>query len=92
MSLPSTRKNRSYALRPLLSHFPTGILTRPMFVLCAFAMQHVMVGGGDQLYCDPLTKEPEIAPWINESDNAKKIAAPLTAEMETALHRFFFNW
>lgn len=54
--------------------------------------QHVMVGGGDQLYCDPLTKEPEIAPWINESDNAKKIAAPLTAEMETALHRFFFNW
>jgi hypothetical protein len=54
--------------------------------------QHVMVGGGDQLYCDPLTKEPEIAPWINESDNSKKIAAPLTAEMETALHRFFFNW
>ncbi|GAA5978118.1 hypothetical protein JCM10908_004235 [Rhodotorula pacifica] len=53
---------------------------------------HVMVGGGDQLYCDPLTKEPEIAPWINETDNAKKIAAPLTAEMDTALHRFFFNW
>ncbi|BGP53880.1 hypothetical protein JCM8202v2_001452 [Rhodotorula sphaerocarpa] len=53
---------------------------------------HVMVGGGDQLYCDPLAREPEIAPWINESDTSKKIAAPLTQEMETALHRFFFNW
>lgn len=51
-----------------------------------------MVGGGDQLYCDPLAREPEIAPWINESDTSKKIAAPLTQEMETALHRFFFNW
>ncbi|GAA5928562.1 hypothetical protein JCM10213_002503 [Rhodosporidiobolus nylandii] len=52
---------------------------------------HVMVGGGDQLYCDPLTKEPEIAPWINETDVAKKIAAPLTDDIRLALHRFFFN-
>jgi hypothetical protein len=51
-----------------------------------------MVGGGDQIYCDPLTKEPEIAPWINETDVAKKIAAPLTNDMRLCLDRFFFNW
>ncbi|GAA5830312.1 hypothetical protein JCM11251_001303 [Rhodosporidiobolus azoricus] len=53
---------------------------------------HVMVGGGDQLYCDPLTREPEISPWINEQDVSKKIAAPLTSDMRLALDRFFFNW
>ncbi|GAA5996184.1 uncharacterized protein JCM10292_007447 [Rhodotorula paludigena] len=53
---------------------------------------HVMVGGGDQIYCDPLTREPEIAPWITETDVSVKIAAPLTDEMKLALDRFFFNW
>ncbi|GAA6009034.1 hypothetical protein JCM10207_004072 [Rhodosporidiobolus poonsookiae] len=53
---------------------------------------HIMVGGGDQIYCDPLTKEPEIAGWIEETDVAKKIAAPLTPDMRLALDRFFFNW
>ncbi|GAA5879341.1 hypothetical protein JCM1840_006959 [Sporobolomyces johnsonii] len=53
---------------------------------------HCMVGGGDQIYCDPLTREPEIAPWINESDTHKKAKAPLTPEMRLALDRFFFNW
>ncbi|GAA5845717.1 hypothetical protein JCM9279_006083 [Rhodotorula babjevae] len=52
---------------------------------------HVMVGGGDQIYNDPLTREPEIAPWINETDVSKKIAAPFTDEMKFALDRFFFN-
>lgn len=51
-----------------------------------------MVGGGDQIYCDPLTREPEIAPWITETDVNVKIAAPLTDEMKLALDRFFFNW
>lgn len=50
-----------------------------------------MVGGGDQIYNDPLTREPEIAPWINETDVSKKIAAPFTDEMKFALDRFFFN-
>lgn len=53
---------------------------------------HCIVGGGDQIYCDPLTKEPEIAPWINESDQDVKAKAPLTPEMRLALDRFFFNW
>ncbi|GAA6037134.1 hypothetical protein JCM8097_008753 [Rhodosporidiobolus ruineniae] len=53
---------------------------------------HVMVGGGDQIYCDPLTKEPEIVGWIQEEDVKKKIAAPLTDKMKFALDRFFFNW
>ncbi|GAA5848571.1 hypothetical protein JCM8547_004555 [Rhodosporidiobolus lusitaniae] len=53
---------------------------------------HCMVGGGDQIYCDPLSNEPEIAPWITEKDVAVKIAAPLTPDMRLALDRFFFNW
>ncbi|CEQ39964.1 SPOSA6832_01552, partial [Sporobolomyces salmonicolor] len=53
---------------------------------------HCMVGGGDQIYCDPLTREPEIAPWISESSTHKKANAPLTPEMRFALDRFFFNW
>ncbi|GAA5904867.1 uncharacterized protein JCM6883_004893 [Sporobolomyces salmoneus] len=53
---------------------------------------HCIVGGGDQIYCDPLTKEPEVAPWINEQDQDVKARAPLTPEMRLALDRFFFNW
>ncbi|SCZ95844.1 BZ3500_MvSof-1268-A1-R1_Chr8-1g09834 [Microbotryum saponariae] len=52
---------------------------------------HVLIGGGDQLYCDPLTMEPEIAPWINEPDPEKKRKAPLTDDIRLALDRFFFN-
>ncbi|GAA6037108.1 hypothetical protein JCM8097_008739 [Rhodosporidiobolus ruineniae] len=53
---------------------------------------HVMVGGGDQLYVDAVTREPEIAPWIAEQDLKKKLKAPCTPEMQAGLDRFFFNW
>ncbi|KAK4058644.1 hypothetical protein OIO90_000088 [Microbotryomycetes sp. JL221] len=52
---------------------------------------HVVIGGGDQIYCDPLTKEPEFIKWINEQDEKVKIAAPMTDDMKLALDRFFFN-
>lgn len=44
-----------------------------------------------QIYCDPLTKEPEFVEWINEQDEQKKIAAAITPDMLLALDRFFFN-
>lgn len=40
-----------------------------------------MVGGGDQIYCDSLTREPELQPWINAPDRKAKINFPLTEEL-----------
>ncbi|KAG1754457.1 hypothetical protein EDB19DRAFT_1892451 [Suillus lakei] len=51
---------------------------------------HVLVGGGDQLYCDSLTREPEIQEWILAKPSTKKIF-PLTAEIVSCVDRFFFN-
>lgn len=52
---------------------------------------HVQVGGGDQLYCDPIVREPELSEWLTSTDVAFKIKHPLTDEMSFALNRFFFN-
>lgn len=34
---------------------------------------HLLVGGGDQIYCDAIAREPEITPWIDEEDMDKKM-------------------
>ena len=52
---------------------------------------HVLVGGGDQLYCDPLTKEPELQDWVTAADAKTKDAMPMTDDIRFALDRFFFN-
>ncbi|KAM0751564.1 hypothetical protein T439DRAFT_324749 [Meredithblackwellia eburnea MCA 4105] len=52
---------------------------------------HVLIGGGDQLYCDPLTREPEMQSWISCEDESQKKAHPMTDEMKLALDRFLFN-
>ncbi|ORX38016.1 putative plasma membrane protein [Kockovaella imperatae] len=52
---------------------------------------HCMVGGGDQIYCDALIREPELQPWINEPDRKSKLAHPLTDEIKAAVDRFYFN-
>ncbi|KAI0290515.1 hypothetical protein BC826DRAFT_1092547 [Russula brevipes] len=41
---------------------------------------HLLVGGGDQLYCDAIVREPELQEWY-----------PLTPEMLSAIDRFYFN-
>lgn len=51
---------------------------------------HVLVGGGDQLYCDLLTREPEIQEWILAKPSMKK-NFPLTGEIVSCVDRFFFN-
>ena len=52
---------------------------------------HCVVGGGDQIYCDPLAREPEFVDWIASKDEDFKAEHPLTTEMKFALDRFFFN-
>ena len=66
-----------------------------------------MVGGGDQIYCDPITREPELQgqllltlgltqltemiAWVNEPDRGHKLAHPLTDDIKSAVDRFYFN-
>lgn len=51
---------------------------------------HVLVGGGDQLYCDSLTREPEMQEWILAKPSTKR-NIPLTSEIASCVDRFFFN-
>jgi len=55
------------------------------------APYHCLVGGGDQIYCDPLAREPEYVDWIGSKDEEWKANHPLTDDMKFALDRFFFN-
>ncbi|KAI9456269.1 hypothetical protein BJY52DRAFT_1204831 [Lactarius psammicola] len=52
---------------------------------------HVLVGGGDQLYCDGITREPELQEWVNHPKPEEKKKCPLTQEILSALDRFYFN-
>ncbi|OWT39249.1 plasma membrane protein [Cryptococcus neoformans Bt1] len=52
---------------------------------------HCMVGGGDQIYCDVVTREPELQSWINAPTRKSKLSHPLTDEMRIAIDRFYFN-
>ncbi|ETW85467.1 hypothetical protein HETIRDRAFT_32709 [Heterobasidion irregulare TC 32-1] len=52
---------------------------------------HALVGGGDQLYCDGLTREPELQDWVNHPKPDEKKKYPLTQEILSAIDRFYFN-
>ncbi|KAL4076965.1 hypothetical protein V8B97DRAFT_1866259 [Scleroderma yunnanense] len=52
---------------------------------------HVLVGGGDQLYCDSITREPELQDWVLEPKASVKQAFPLTPEIAECIDRFLFN-
>lgn len=67
---------------------------------------HLLVGGGDQLYCDGwvhnfyitlgstfcrLTREPELQEWISRMKVDEKKKYPLTDEIYSAIDRFYFN-
>ncbi|KAH8833526.1 hypothetical protein DL96DRAFT_1456583 [Flagelloscypha sp. PMI_526] len=51
---------------------------------------HALVGGGDQLYCDRILREPELQEWNNLSPNERKTHG-LTDEISEAIDRFLFN-
>ncbi|TFK42983.1 hypothetical protein BDQ12DRAFT_677131 [Crucibulum laeve] len=52
---------------------------------------HVLVGGGDQLYCDSLMRESEMQEWVSKMKPEEKKSYQLSEEMELAIDRFFFN-
>ncbi|EJF62578.1 hypothetical protein DICSQDRAFT_84388 [Dichomitus squalens LYAD-421 SS1] len=52
---------------------------------------HALVGGGDQLYCDSIVREPEMQDWVNQTKAENKRHYRLTEEMALAIDRFFFN-
>ncbi|KAF8803514.1 hypothetical protein BYT27DRAFT_7225881 [Phlegmacium glaucopus] len=52
---------------------------------------HALVGGGDQLYCDAIMREPEMQDWVSVSKPEDKKSYILTPEMELCIDRFFFS-
>ncbi|EPQ58419.1 hypothetical protein GLOTRDRAFT_36442 [Gloeophyllum trabeum ATCC 11539] len=52
---------------------------------------HALVGGGDQLYCDGLTREPELQGWVTLTKPEAKKQYPLSEEIVLAIDRFYFN-
>lgn len=43
------------------------------------------------MYADKLMNEPELKLWHDETDSKKRMAIPLTDEIEVCLERFYFN-
>ncbi|WRT69400.1 uncharacterized protein IL334_006384 [Kwoniella shivajii] len=52
---------------------------------------HCMVGGGDQIYCDALTRELEMQEWITAPNRKAKLETKLTDVIREAVDRFYFN-
>ncbi|OCH90292.1 hypothetical protein OBBRIDRAFT_812785 [Obba rivulosa] len=52
---------------------------------------HALVGGGDQLYCDGIVREPELQEWVKEPKAEKKRTLQVSDEMLSAIDRFYFN-
>ncbi|KAG9097813.1 hypothetical protein FRC06_007159 [Ceratobasidium sp. 370] len=52
---------------------------------------HALVGGGDQIYCDVLMREPELQGYVALKTPKEKITAPLTDEIAYAIDRFYFS-
>ncbi|ESK96912.1 plasma membrane protein [Moniliophthora roreri MCA 2997] len=52
---------------------------------------HALIGGGDQLYCDALTREPELQGWVAKMKPEERKSYPLTPEIAEAIDRFYFS-
>ncbi|CDU22088.1 uncharacterized protein SPSC_00718 [Sporisorium scitamineum] len=52
---------------------------------------HAVIGGGDQIYCDKLVREPEMQEWNDQTDSKKRMAMPLTDAISTCIDRYMFN-
>ncbi|KAJ7063156.1 hypothetical protein C8F01DRAFT_1131743 [Mycena amicta] len=51
---------------------------------------HLQVGGGDQIYCGRITREPELQEWLNIKPAERK-TYELTDEISLAIDRFYFS-
>ena len=52
---------------------------------------HMLMGGGDQLYCDGVIREPELQDWVHTTKQDRKRNYQLTEEILFAIDRFYFN-
>jgi len=52
---------------------------------------HMLMGGGDQLYCDGVIREPELQDWVHTVKQSRKKNYQLTDEILFAIDRFYFN-
>ncbi|EFN58805.1 hypothetical protein CHLNCDRAFT_140599 [Chlorella variabilis] len=52
---------------------------------------HCVVGGGDQLYNDPVFKQPSLQAWGENPDHEFKAAADWTEEMEAEATSFYIS-
>ncbi|ORX79614.1 hypothetical protein K493DRAFT_293323 [Basidiobolus meristosporus CBS 931.73] len=53
---------------------------------------HVMIGGGDQLYCDAVFPTiSELVGWLSISNRNTRDMAPWTSSMASEVERFYFN-
>lgn len=52
---------------------------------------HVLIGGGDQLYCDQIWKLPTIEAWREISHESKRFKHEFTKEMEHEVNNFYLN-
>lgn len=52
---------------------------------------HMLMGGGDQLYCDGVIREPELQDWLHTTNQDTKMNYRLTEEIQAAIDRFYFN-
>ncbi|KAF9428122.1 hypothetical protein BGZ94_003330 [Podila epigama] len=51
---------------------------------------HVMIGGGDQLYCDSLLEEPEMKEWLSLTIEGREKTA-CKPHWITAIEKYYFN-
>ena len=52
---------------------------------------HVMIGGGDQLYCDDVWNLPALAQWLQLPELAQRLAHPFTQDMADQVEWFYFT-
>jgi hypothetical protein len=53
---------------------------------------HVMLGGGDQLYCDGLPKKSKLfKAWLQINNLHHKFKTPYTAELKNEVEQFYLE-
>jgi PhoD related phosphatase len=53
---------------------------------------HVMLGGGDQLYCDGISKKSKLfRAWLEINNLKHKFATPYTKELKDEIEEFYLE-
>ncbi|KAF9998020.1 hypothetical protein BGZ80_006880 [Entomortierella chlamydospora] len=52
---------------------------------------HVMIGGGDQLYCDGLLNQKEMEEWLAVTSVSSREKAPCKPEWKVAIESYYFS-